>query len=81
MKEYAFKVVIEEDDGRWFAYCPMLRKYGAATWGETKEEAFKHIQEVVKMVVEELTEDGVPIPETPAWDPEATKGLHVKVAA
>ena len=33
--------------------------------GYTKEEARKHIQEVVEMVVEELIEDGEFIPESP----------------
>ena len=65
MKTYAFKVVVEPDGDRWFACCPMLEKYGAATWGYTKEEALKHIREVVEMVVEELIEDGEPIPESP----------------
>ncbi|MCZ6680593.1 MAG: hypothetical protein O7E52_25455 [Candidatus Poribacteria bacterium] len=64
MKTYAFKVMVESDDDRWHAYCPKLEKYGAATWGRTKEEALKHIHEVVEMVVEELIEDGVPIPES-----------------
>ncbi|MBI1923005.1 type II toxin-antitoxin system HicB family antitoxin [Candidatus Poribacteria bacterium] len=65
MKTYAFKVVVEPDEDRWFAYCPTLEKYGAATWGYTKEEALKHIREVVEMVVEELIEDGELIPESP----------------
>lgn len=65
MKTYAFKVVVEPDDDRWFAYCPVLEERGAATWGYTEEEAFKNIQEVVQMVVEELIEDGEPIPEGP----------------
>ena len=64
-KTYTFKVVIEPADERWHAYCPALERYGAATWGYTKEEAFKNIQEVVEMVVEELQEDCVPIPEQP----------------
>jgi len=33
--------------------------------GYTKEEALKNIREVVEMIVEELIEDGEPIPETP----------------
>jgi predicted RNase H-like HicB family nuclease len=63
MKTYVFRVVIEPDEDRWSAHCPALRVYGAATWGNTQEEALKHIQEVVQMVVEELLEDGEPIPE------------------
>lgn len=62
-KTYLFKVVIEDDtheDGRqaYHSYCPALEKYGASTWGDTREEALQHIQEVVQMIVEELTEEG-----------------------
>ena len=63
MKTYVFRVVIEPDEDRWSVHCPALLKYSAATWGNTQEEALKHIHEVVHMVVEELIEDGNPIPE------------------
>jgi predicted RNase H-like HicB family nuclease len=62
MQTYLFKVVVEPDDDRWTAYCPALLPQGASTWGYTKEEALKHIEEVVRMAVRELTEDGEPIP-------------------
>jgi len=78
MKTYTFKVVVEPDDGRWHAYCPVLEHYGAATWGTTHEEAFRHIQEVVKIVVGELREDGIPIPEGP--DSEVEVFLDTRVA-
>jgi predicted RNase H-like HicB family nuclease len=65
VKTYTFKVVVEPDEDRWHAYCPALERYGAATWGDTEEEALRHINEVVQMVVEELIEDGEPIPEGP----------------
>ncbi len=65
MKTYVFNVVVEPDDGRWHAYCPVLEERGAATWGETQEEALKNIQEVVQMVVEEMIRDGEPIPLEP----------------
>ena len=61
-KTYTFKVVVEPDEDRWHAYCPALLNQGASTWGYTKEEALKHINEVVQMVLEELVEDGEPIP-------------------
>jgi predicted RNase H-like HicB family nuclease len=64
-KTYLFKVVIEPDEDRWFAYCPALKEYGAATWGYTKEEALKNIQEVVEMIIEELKEEKIKIPEEP----------------
>ena len=51
MKNYVFKIVVEDDeheDGRpaFRAYCPALESIGAATWGDTREEAVKHIGEV-----------------------------------
>ena len=65
MKTYSFKVVVEPDNDRWHAYCPALERYGAATWGNTSEEALRHIQEVVQIILEELREEGKPIPEGP----------------
>ena len=70
MKTYLFKVVVEPDDDRWTAYCPALLQQGASTWGYTQEEALKHIEEVVRMVVRELIEDGEPVPEDVQVSPE-----------
>ncbi|MGD0012708.1 MAG: type II toxin-antitoxin system HicB family antitoxin [Terriglobia bacterium] len=79
MKTYTFKVVVERDEDRWHAYCPALEQYGAATWGNTREEALKHIQEVVQMVIEELAEDGIPIPEGPRSDVQVFQDTRVAV--
>jgi predicted RNase H-like HicB family nuclease len=57
---YNFEDVVASDEDRWHAYCPALERYGAATWGNTEEEALRHINEVVQMVVEELKEDDEP---------------------
>lgn len=59
VKSYTFKFVIEPDrfpDGRqaYYAYIPELESIGAATWGYTKEETIRKLQEVARMVVEEL---------------------------
>jgi predicted RNase H-like HicB family nuclease len=62
MKTYSFRVIIEPREDRWHAYCPQLEHYGAVSWGNTKKEACNNIQEVVRMVVKELIEDGVAIP-------------------
>lgn len=62
MKQYNFKVVVEPDEDQWHAYCPALEDQGGATWGATKEEALKNIEEVVQMVVESLLEHGEPLP-------------------
>ncbi len=79
MKTYVFRVVIEPDEDRWFAYCPVLENKGAATWGYTKEEALKNIQEVVQMIVEELIEDGEPIPQEPKEEVQVFSELRVAV--
>jgi len=62
MKTYLFDVIVEPHEDKWHAYCPALEKYAAATWGNTEEEAYKDIYEVVQMIVDELTEDGKPTP-------------------
>lgn len=61
-KLYIFPVVLEDDDDVWRVYVPGLEEKGAATWGKTKEEALKNIQEVAQMIIEELIEDDMPIP-------------------
>jgi predicted RNase H-like HicB family nuclease len=62
MKTYTFKVVVEPDEDRSHAYCPALESQGAATWGHTREEALKHIDEVVQLVVDSMIEHGQPVP-------------------
>jgi predicted RNase H-like HicB family nuclease len=62
MRSYIFPVVIEPDEDVWRAYVPDLESRGAATWGHTKEEALKNIQEVAQMVIEALLEDGESLP-------------------
>jgi len=62
MKTYAFKVVVEPDGDRWFAYCPVLEKRGAATWGYTKDEALRSIQEATRLYIDSLLEHGDTIP-------------------
>jgi predicted RNase H-like HicB family nuclease len=84
VKTYVFKVVIEDDafeDGRpaYRAYCPALQQYGAATWGETQAETLRRIQEVVEMVVEELLEEGVQLPESQSPDVQVFADPRVAV--
>lgn len=78
MRTYVFRVVVEPDDDRWHAYCPALLQQGGATWGYSKEEALKHIDEVVHMVVQSLIEHGEPVPEGPVEDVQTS--LESKVA-
>ena len=62
MKTYVFKVDIEPDEDGWRAFYAPWEEIGASTWGKTKEEALKNIQEVLSMIVEEFIEAGKTIP-------------------
>jgi antitoxin HicB len=79
MKTYVFKVVVEPDDDAWFASCPALESQGAATSGDTKEEALKNIEEVVQMVVESLVEHGEPLPQASSDQVEVSYEPQVTV--
>ncbi|HVO96939.1 MAG TPA: type II toxin-antitoxin system HicB family antitoxin [Bryobacteraceae bacterium] len=79
MKTYTFKVVVEPDEGGFHAYCPALRRFGAVTQGSTAEEALKNINEVVRMVVDELQEDGIPLPAASGDEVEVFEGTRVAV--
>jgi predicted RNase H-like HicB family nuclease len=52
----------EFEDGRkaFSAHCPDLP--GALTWGYTEAEALEKIKEAIHLVIEELQEEGKPIP-------------------
>jgi len=62
MRSFVLRVVLEPDEEVWRAYIPELEAKGAATWGHTREEALRNMQEVAQMVMEELEEDGEPLP-------------------
>jgi predicted RNase H-like HicB family nuclease len=62
VKTYIFAVSLEPDEEGWRAFYPPLEYVGASTWGATEEEALKHIQEVLSMIVEEFAEEGKDIP-------------------
>lgn len=63
MKSYLFRVVVEKDEDVWRAYMPELEARGAATWGHTKDEALRNIEEVLQIVVEDLLKEGEPLPQ------------------
>ena len=55
-----FKVVIEKDEDGWFiATVPSLP--GGISQGRTEKAALKNIKEAIKLHVESLAEDGLPI--------------------
>jgi predicted RNase H-like HicB family nuclease len=60
MHEYT--VIFEQGkDGGWGAYAPDLPGLGVAA--ETRDEVAKLIREGIQTYIEELREDGLPIPE------------------
>jgi len=63
MHTYSFAIVVEPDEDRWRAYCPALHERSVATWGHTREEALRNIDDVVHLVIESIAERGGPLPE------------------
>lgn len=61
MKSYLFKVIIEQDENAYHAYCPVLK--GCHTWGYTQQEALKNIKEAVEAYVMSLIKhcDEIPV--------------------
>jgi predicted RNase H-like HicB family nuclease len=66
----AFKVVIEPDEDLWQSYYPAWEHLGAATFGNTPEEAAGNIKEVLEMIVEEIEEGDIewPIEPCAGWE-------------
>lgn len=62
MTMHRFLVVIEKAGGNYSAYSPDLP--GCAATGETREEAEINIHEAIRMHVEGLIEDRLPVPES-----------------
>ena len=68
MKSYIFKVVFEhdkwpdepEENAIWRAYIPVLP--AAHAWGNTQQAAFEHLKNAVDLIIEDLMEEGKPIP-------------------
>ena len=61
MTTYVFKAALqEEEDGRWSAWIDALP--GCATWGYTREEALRALQEGTELYIEDMLECGEEIP-------------------
>jgi predicted RNase H-like HicB family nuclease len=73
MTSYVFQVSLEPDGDGWRAFYAPLEHIGASTWGNTQEEAIKHIHEVLSLIVDELLEEEKDIP--------AVEGLAVTSGA
>jgi predicted RNase H-like HicB family nuclease len=53
MTSYILDVIVEPVEDVWRAYIPALEAQGAATWGHSREEALRNIQEVAQLLLEE----------------------------
>jgi len=61
VKTYLFGVELQEEaDGRWSVWIPALP--GLTSWGHTREEALKNIQDAAEAYVEDMIEAGDAIP-------------------
>ncbi len=62
---HRFLVVIEKADGNYSAYSPDLP--GCVATGDSREQAEQTMHEAVRMHVEGLLEDDLPVPESQAF--------------
>ena len=62
MQTYVFSVVIEPDEEGWRAFYPSWEHIGVSTWGPTREDALKNIQEVLEIILDEFEQEGKPMP-------------------
>lgn len=56
-----YSVLVEKGrESGYVAYCPALK--GCVSQGDTKKEALKNLREAMRLYIETLMEDGIPIP-------------------
>ncbi len=61
MRSYVFNVeLVHETDGRWSAGIAALS--GCATWGNTREEALRNIQDAAEAYIRAATKVGRKVP-------------------
>lgn len=56
-----YVVIVEQGEGSFGAYVPDLP--GCVAVGETREEALRLIREGIELHLEEMLEEGLPVPE------------------
>lgn len=65
MTTYKFLAEIELGEEEWLVSCPTMERYGGFAGGDTKEEAWSYLQEILQANIETMLELGMPIPEEP----------------
>ena len=53
-------IIYAGEDGYWIVECPSLP--GCISQGETREEAVRNIKEAIRLYVEALEADNLPVP-------------------
>lgn len=82
-RTYVFRVVLEQDydvDGHsdgWHVYATDLK--AASTWGETQDQALRHIREVIEMTLEGMLDRGEEIPVKPLEEGQTIQDITVTV--
>ncbi|MBC8484601.1 MAG: type II toxin-antitoxin system HicB family antitoxin [Bacteroidetes bacterium] len=54
-------IIYPGEDGYWIIECPSLP--GCISQGKNKEEAIENIKEAIKVYIDTLKEDNLPVPE------------------
>ena len=67
MKNYKFLAEISLEEGEWLVRCPTMERYGGFAGGDTKEEAWSLLQEILRANIETMLELGIPVPEEPEY--------------
>ena len=57
-------VLLPQPEGGYFVQCPTLP--GCYSQGETVEESLANIKEAIELVIQDLTEQGQPVPSSGA---------------
>lgn len=60
-KSFRAMISYSEEDKVYYASVPSIE--GCMTYGDTVEEAIKHIREAAEGMLEVMIEDGIPIPD------------------
>jgi predicted RNase H-like HicB family nuclease len=55
-----FLIIVEKANGNYSAYCPDLP--GCVATGKTREEVIKRMGEAIKLHLEGMREDNIPLP-------------------
>jgi predicted RNase H-like HicB family nuclease len=56
-----FLIIVEKANGNYSAYCPDLP--GCVATGKTMEQVLKRMEEAIKLHLQGMKEDNIPIPQ------------------